>query len=516
MLLPIRGSSLSVIVDANLAYIAGNSVVVVSAANPGIRFEGTVASYSFDSGIMTIANIQNILGVFSSSSVYNVNLDGIDGPTGLTGPTGLQGATGQTGAEGIQGLKGETGQTGAQGIQGIQGVQGLKGESGPTGAQGAQGIQGVTGVKGETGQTGAQGIQGIQGVTGPSGWADRFQTATTSAVPISPVQGGYITLMVGLNLAYITGNSVVVSSSVDANNSFEGRVFSYSISTGVIVLSAIQNIQGSFSSAAVYNVNLDGIDGPTGPTGQTGARGVDGAQGPQGQTGQTGIMGPTGAQGIQGVTGAEGIRGVDGVTGPTGSQGLQGLQGQTGQTGAVGTGPTGSQGIQGLQGLTGQTGAVGTGPTGPAYSSVISYTQYSGTPTLYGATGAALASITAGSYFYVGTTWSNSTLAFNSSVSMTTVPQFRVSRSGVYAISYAVGATGCSGDMEIFISKNRGNGADLTVTAVNQLLASARVFSQQSVNWTGYLSTTDYLSMGGYSASAVSLSANCLLTLTLV
>ena len=99
---------------------------------------------------------------------------------------------------------------------------------------------------------------------------------------------------------------------------------------------------------------------------------------------------------------------------------------------------------------------------------------------------------------------------------MATIPKFRVQRSGIYTITFAFGATPSSGDVEIFLSKNLTNGADLTPTAVNQLLASSRLFTQQSVTWTGYIATTDFFSVGGYAQVAVTPTVNCELTITLV
>jgi len=171
-------------VSTGLAYITGNSVVVLRQSDSSNRFEGTVTSYSSVSGLMIIGNIVNITGTFGSSYVYNVNLDGIDGPqgatgyTGYTGPQGLQGVTGYTGYTGPQGLQGVTGYTGYTGPQGLQGVtgytgytgpQGLQGVTGYTGYTGPQGLQGVTGYTGYTGPQGIQGVTGYTGYTGPQG-----------------------------------------------------------------------------------------------------------------------------------------------------------------------------------------------------------------------------------------------------------------------------------------------------------------------------------------------------------
>ena len=94
--------SVSLTVGSGLAYIVGNSVVVISSVLSSNRFEGTVTSYNPTSGVLAIGSITNIQGSFAGSVVYNVNLDGIDGPTGNTGSTGSVGPTGATGIPGMQ------------------------------------------------------------------------------------------------------------------------------------------------------------------------------------------------------------------------------------------------------------------------------------------------------------------------------------------------------------------------------------------------------------------------------
>jgi hypothetical protein len=104
----------------------------------------------------------------------------------------------------------------------------------------------------------------------------------------------------------------------------------------------------------------------------------------------------------------------------------------------------------------------------------------------------------------------------NSLIILSPIPKFRVQRSGIYTLTFAFGATPSSGDVEIFLSKNLTNGNDLAPTAVNQLLASSRVFTQNSLSWTGYLSTADYFSIGGYAHVAVTPTVNSELTIALV
>lgn len=91
------GLFVNVTVESGLAYIIGNSVVIVSATNSANRFEATVGGYNSATGDLYLVDVVNVRGSFGTSVLYNVNLDGIDGPTG---PTGLQGTTGLTGPTG--------------------------------------------------------------------------------------------------------------------------------------------------------------------------------------------------------------------------------------------------------------------------------------------------------------------------------------------------------------------------------------------------------------------------------
>ena len=202
---------------------------------------------------------------------------------------------------------------------------------------------------------------GPQGATGhPGRDAVSFNTeSTNSGLNTVPALGSQVTLTVGLDCPYTTGNSVVVTSQTNPlTNSFEGTVQSYNSVTGAMVIGDIVNIRGSNWNSLYnqkVNVNLDGINGATG---------AQGAIGLQGATGETG---PTGAEGPQGVPGLDGINGINGATGPEGPQGVPGLDGINGINGVDGaTGPEGPQGVPGLDGINGINGVDGaTGPEGP-------------------------------------------------------------------------------------------------------------------------------------------------------
>jgi hypothetical protein len=113
-------------------------------------------------------------------------------------------------------------------------------------------------------------------------------------------------------------------------------------------------------------------------------------------------------------------------------------------------------------------------------------------------------------------TWTNSPILQNNPV-VATPPRFYVTRSGIYSITFSLGANPSSGDVELFISKNLGNNNDLNPTATNQLLSSSRIFTKESITWTGYVNAfTDYLSVGAYTDFEITLSPFTHLTISLI
>jgi len=212
---------------------------------------------------------------------------------------------------------------------------------------------------GPAGPSGANGVNGTNGAVGPQG-------------PIG------LTGPAGAN-------------GIDGINGVDGAVGPQGPIglTGPAGANGIDGINGV--DGAVGPQGPAGLTGPAGANGLDGINGVDGAVGPQGPIGLTGPAGLTGATGATGPAGPTGLTGSTGATGPAGPTGLTGATGSTGPAGPTGlTGATGATGPAGPTGLTGSTGATGT--TGPA-----------GPTGLTGATGA------------TGPTWSISSLAFNSS-----------------------------------------------------------------------------------------------------
>jgi hypothetical protein len=314
----------TMMVATNLAYIVGNSVVVVDSTDAANNFEGVVSAYDSSTGSITIGSIVNINGTFLLNTVYNVNLDGIDGPTGPTGHTGTPGDryNTQTTLSTIDPTLGPVTMMVATNLAYIVGnsvvvvdstdaannfegkVTAYDSSTGIITIGSIVNINGtflsntvynvnLDGIDGPTGPTGHTGTLGDTGPTGTPG--DRYNTQTTVSTSIDPTLFPEVTMTVATNLAYIVGNSVVVVDSIDALNNFEGKVTAYDSSTGYITIGSIVNINGAFAPLGrVYNVNLDGIDGIDGPTGATGPTGMLGETGPTGETGPAGYTGPTG------------------------------------------------------------------------------------------------------------------------------------------------------------------------------------------------------------------------------
>lgn len=81
--------------------------------------------------------------------------------------------------------------------------------------------------------------------------AGTFTSAATAAV-ITP-SSGTVTLTIGSGLSYAAGLQVFVTGATTTNN-FTGVVSSYVSATGVIVITGIGNINGTFAGSVVYTV----------------------------------------------------------------------------------------------------------------------------------------------------------------------------------------------------------------------------------------------------------------------
>ena len=314
---PTEGGSVTFTIGTGLAYIAGNSVVVVNSSDPTSRFEGTVSSYTSGTGSITIGSITNIQGSSFGSQTYNVNLDGIDGPTGSTGPTGETGATGATGQAGDR--------------------YNTSGTATLTPTEGGS----VTFTIGT----------GLAYITGNS------VVVVNAGDSTSHFEGSVSSYTAG------TG-SITIGSITNIQGSFTGS------QTYNVNLDGIDGPTGSTGPTGL------GATGETGTTGSTGATGAAGAQGTTGSKGDTGALGPPGVQGASGSTGATGATGLAGSTGATGSKGDTGALGPPGIQGASGaTGATGATGAQGPTGYNGTTGFTGdTGATGAGFESITNAT----------------------------------------------------------------------------------------------------------------------------------------------
>jgi hypothetical protein len=256
-------------VEQGLAYSIGQYVTITNATNVSDKMDGVVTGYVSNSNTNNLfVNVNNTFGTGTYSNWF-VNLIGSIGSTGSTGIIGTTGPTGPTGT---------TGATGSTGI----------GNTGPVG---------VTGPTGNMGPT---------GITGPTG--SRYNTFTSSTITVS---NGSKNFTVEPNLAYSSGQYIVITFSGTSSIRMEAIITGYVANTGSLFVDVIKSFGSGTHNA--WNINLLGPYGNTGETGSTGSAG---------NTGNTGTTGPTGAgvTGSTGVTGATGSTGNTGTTGPTGDR----------------------------------------------------------------------------------------------------------------------------------------------------------------------------------------------------
>ena len=322
-ILTISAGSKTLIVEPDLSYVPGHTIVIGHSASNYMR--GIVSSYNSTTGQL-IAIISTVVG----SGTYNtwgVGLTSVPGPSGssgtsgTSGSSGLSGVDGTSGSSGISGVDGSSGTSGTSGSSGISGVDGTSGSSGTSGLSGVDGTPGSSGSSGTSGTSGSSGISGVDGSSGTSGTSglsgDLFSTVSNSSLTLGT---GIQFLIVERGLSYVTGQRVVVA--YDSTNYMLGIVDSYDPQTGLLVVnSQLINGSGTYNE---WSVGLAGISGEDGTSGTSGTSGSGGSSGSSGSSGTSGIAGTSGSSGTSGLSGVDGTPGSSGTSGTSGLEGVEG------------------------------------------------------------------------------------------------------------------------------------------------------------------------------------------------
>jgi collagen type VII alpha len=190
------GSTITLTVEAGLAYTPAQSIVIAYLYDYTDHTVGTISSYDSGTGLLSAVITNADSATATPSSTWTVNLDGAVGAVGATGASGIDGATGASGIDGA------TGATGVDGATGASGIDGATGASGVDGATGASGLDGATGASGIDGATGATGLDGATGATG-----------TFNGVLTQDIDGnGYsITNVNGVSANYLSGDGANIT-----------------------------------------------------------------------------------------------------------------------------------------------------------------------------------------------------------------------------------------------------------------------------------------------------------------
>ena len=256
-------SPLTLNVETNLAYKTGNSIFVTNANNPTINnFIGKVSSYNTTTGTLIINNITNINGTFSSSVIYNVNLNilGINGyKTATISTTNINPYVTPltlTVANNLSYISGDPVYISNQNNS----TNNFNGNvSSYNTTTGTLIINNITNINGTFSSSVIYNVTFNQNIY-RNYYVNvkdiNYQSQTTSTIIIDPYQSP-ITLTIGTNLAYATGNIIYISDKTNPNiNNFIGEVYSYNKNNGNLVINNITNINGIFKDPVIYNVDL--------------------------------------------------------------------------------------------------------------------------------------------------------------------------------------------------------------------------------------------------------------------
>ena len=260
-------SPVTLTVGKNLAYITGNSIFISNKTNPTVNnFIGKVSSYSTTSGTLIINNITNIQGTFISNVIYIVNLN-------ITGTNGYKTETVSAVqinpsvspltlivANNLPYLPEDPIYISNQTISSNNFKGNVSSYSSLTGTLIIDNITNIQGTFNSTVKYNVTFNEIISRKYNVSLDKQNYQTETVDTVVINPYISP-VTLIVGINLAYVTGNTIFVSDQTNPNvNNFVGKVSSYSSSSGTLIITNITNIEGTFDSEVIYNVNINEDD----------------------------------------------------------------------------------------------------------------------------------------------------------------------------------------------------------------------------------------------------------------
>jgi hypothetical protein len=274
----------------NLSYSTGQEVIFGISGDASDYFEGTVVSYDNISGVLKM-DIRQIIGI-GESALWEVNLKGAPGKKGEKGDAGNNGDQYASTYIGLIDLLTLT--TSDTPIYKIG--KNLAYTSGQEVVFGADGdisdhftgkivyyakdsgeiklnLQSIVGTGAPTiwdvNVVGAPGKQGDQGVPGNDG--DRYAYVYTGYINLGTLTTtDRNTYIIDKNLAYTTGQEVIIGSSGVVLEYFTGTVFSYVKSTGSLTLD-IKLVSGS-NEYTTWDVNITGAPGKKGEPGKDGDR----------------------------------------------------------------------------------------------------------------------------------------------------------------------------------------------------------------------------------------------------
>lgn len=211
--------TLNTTVSANLLFYApGNSITITDSTDPLNTLQGTIESYIYATGELVVNQIQTTTGTFGTPVVYDAL---------LTTSTSI--SLSLTVSDGL--------------IYYVAGNPVIMTDS----TNPLNTLQGT--IESYEYQTGVLVVNGLSssGTFIVNVVFDLTVTPTKSELPI--------TVATGLT-SYTAGNLVTVVDSTNSSNYLNGNIQLYESFSGKMIIDNIQNINGSFGAAVVYNINL--------------------------------------------------------------------------------------------------------------------------------------------------------------------------------------------------------------------------------------------------------------------
>ena len=246
---PVNGGSIVITIASGLGFKTGNAIIVISSTVSTNRFNGIVNSYDSLTGIIVIDNITGLTGVFYDSVSYIIATTDVTNTSASATIASMSTNSATIAAVLISPV------TFGTVVMTIGSALPISAGNSLLVTDGTNSFNGT--VVSYASATGLLTISNLTNITGT--FTNPVIYNVYVLFTLTPVAGSTVSFTIGSALTLPVATNVLVS---NGSSSFNGKVVSYNITTGAVILNTIANITGTFTTASIYTLYVIPVISP--------------------------------------------------------------------------------------------------------------------------------------------------------------------------------------------------------------------------------------------------------------